>query len=530
MENPSHNDADSLRREIQELRDIQRSVEEPEAFGLELKKSLEDCTLQFESKVEQILCDASEVNFSSDQDLDEFWNYLKNELSTEEAKNAKIADEIEGLSREYVEGYSKLVNDIEGLSCPLELIESLGLEQGRALTNFPCSTPGEDKGNLSSAPVEHNFKIFELGNQLEKSKLNLKSLEELESTFNRFEAIEKIEDAFSGLKIVEFEGNRIRLSLRTFIPNLENLLHNQTIDVAEPPEQNHELLIELMDGTMELKHVEWFGLGTSMLEVSSLKPLASESKGFAFWVELVALGLPSVGYLFYVVCELLHRSMGFTLCAPKSFYWSIRYNAAISDLLYLNLLFGDPLQIFPNDVSISDITDTAKSLSVRRKWYLISYFGSNFQHENSHSATDYRQVYFPVGVLENRSSLEWFVKRVQDRIVLSTLRRFLVKSANSSRHSFDYVDRDETIVAHMVGGIDAFIKLPQGWPLTSSGLTLVSLKSSSQYSQQISLTLLCKVAEVANSLDTNARQTISGFTDRVEEILMQQMTAVTTST
>ncbi|KAH0638186.1 hypothetical protein KY289_038101 [Solanum tuberosum] len=415
MENPSHNDADSLRREIQELRNIQRSVEEPEAFGLELKKSLEDCTLQFESKVEQILCDASEVNFSSDQDLDEFWNYLKNELSTEEAKNAKIADEIEGLSREYVEGYSKLVNEIEGLSCPLELIESLGLEQGRVLTNFPCSTPGEDKGNVSSAPVEQNFKIFELGNQLEKSKLNLKSLEELESTFNRFEAIEKIEDAFSGLKIVEFEGNRIRLSLGTFIPNLENLLHNQTIDVAEPPEQNHELLIELMDGTMELKHVE----------------------------------------------------------------------------------------IFPNDVSISDITDTAKSL---------------------------RQVYFPVRVLENRSSLEWFVKRVQDRIVLSTLRRFLVKSANSSRHSFDYVDREETIVAHLVGGIDAFIKLPQGWPLTSSGLTLMSLKSSSQYSQQISLTLLCKVAEVANSLDTNARQTISGFTDRVEEILMQQMTAVTTST
>lgn len=146
-----------------------------------------------------------------------------------------------------------------------------GLEQGRVLTNFACSTP-EDKGNLSSAPVEHNFKvltsfqyckttqsslillpkcksccqlqmqqqqqffslfvvsnsqlshyvticancqsifgcysvislketlgttyvslfypfcmqIFELGNQLEKSKLNLKSLEDLESTFNRY--------------------------------------------------------------------------------------------------------------------------------------------------------------------------------------------------------------------------------------------------------------------------------------------------------------------------------------------------------
>nr|XP_016475332.1 PREDICTED: uncharacterized protein LOC107797016 isoform X1 [Nicotiana tabacum] len=55
---------------------------------------------------------------------DEFWEYLKNELSTEEAKNAKITDEIEGLSREYVEDYSKLVNGIEGLSCSLELIES----------------------------------------------------------------------------------------------------------------------------------------------------------------------------------------------------------------------------------------------------------------------------------------------------------------------------------------------------------------------------------------------------------------------
>uniref|UniRef100_A0A0V0H973 Putative ovule protein n=1 Tax=Solanum chacoense TaxID=4108 RepID=A0A0V0H973_SOLCH len=60
-----------------------------------------------------------------------------------------------------------------------------------------------------------------------------------------------------------------------------------------------------------------FGLGTSMLEVSSSKPLASESKGFAFWVELVAPGLPSTGYLSYLVCELLHRSGGFTLCAPK---------------------------------------------------------------------------------------------------------------------------------------------------------------------------------------------------------------------
>ena len=62
---------------------------------------------------------------------------------------------------------------------------------------------------------------------------------------------------------------------------------------------------------------QWFGLGTSMLEVSSLKPLASESKVFAFWVELVAPGLPSAGCLSCVVCELLHRSKSYTPCVPK---------------------------------------------------------------------------------------------------------------------------------------------------------------------------------------------------------------------
>ncbi|KAL3341323.1 hypothetical protein AABB24_025729 [Solanum stoloniferum] len=53
------------------------------------------------------------------------------------------------------------------------------------------------------------------------------------------------------------------------------------------------------------------------VEVSRSKSLASENKGFAFWVEFVTPGLPSAGYLSYVVCELLHRSGSFTLCAPK---------------------------------------------------------------------------------------------------------------------------------------------------------------------------------------------------------------------
>lgn len=38
---------------------------------------------------------------------------------------------------------------------------------------------------------------------------------------------------------------------------------------------------------------QWFEFGFSMREVSSSKLLARESKGFAFWVELVAPGLSS---------------------------------------------------------------------------------------------------------------------------------------------------------------------------------------------------------------------------------------------
>ncbi|KAI8566784.1 hypothetical protein RHMOL_Rhmol02G0068800 [Rhododendron molle] len=136
-----------------------------------------------------------------------------------------------------------------------------------------------------------------------------------------------------------------------------------------------------------------------------------------------------------------------------------------------------------------------------------------------------RHFFSTMSMLEMRSPLEWFVRRVQDRIVLCTLRRLLVKFANKSRHSFVYMDRDEIIVAHMVGGVDAFIKMSQGWPVSNNALKLISLKSSSQHSKEISLSFLCKVEEVANSLDVQIRQNISSFVDAVEKILMQQMRA-----
>ncbi|CAL5356151.1 unnamed protein product [Camellia sinensis] len=60
-------------------------------------------------------------------------------------------------------------------------------------------------------------------------------------------------------------------------------------------------------------------------------------------------------------------------------------------------------------------------------------------------------------------------------------------------YSFEYLDRVEIIVAHMVGGVDASLKMSQGWPVSNHALKLISLKHSSQYSKEISPSFLCKV-------------------------------------
>ncbi|KAG5560689.1 hypothetical protein RHGRI_003876 [Rhododendron griersonianum] len=399
---------------ITELREIYGSSndvpEEMTPSGSE--ELLKDCALQLTSKINQVLSEYSDVGALAVDDFDAYLGQLKEDLNSVEVQNAKISSEIEDLMETYVEGgnYShRLESELEGLYCSLDSIASQGIEKVKADGCVDCPAHGE--GELSNAKKDYKFKMLEVSHQNEKNKITLKSLQDLDCTLKRYEAVEKIEDALTGLKVMEFEGNRIRLTLRTYIPTSESLLSQHKIeDITEPLERNHELVIEVLEGTLELKSVE----------------------------------------------------------------------------------------IFPNDVYIGELIDATKS---------------------------FRHFFSTMSMLEMRSPLEWFVRRVQDRIVLCTLRRLLVKFANKSRHSFEYIDRDEIIVAHMVGGVDAFIKMSQGWPVSNNALKLISLKSSSQYSKEISLSFLCKVEEVANSLDAQIRQNISSFVDAVEKILMQQTRA-----
>ncbi|KAJ9153991.1 hypothetical protein P3X46_027372 [Hevea brasiliensis] len=393
-------DLDTFRSELRELEEIYSNCNEMSPSDSD--QLLKDCALQIESKVEQIMTECSDFSFLGIEDLDAFVEHLKEELNTAEAESTKISSEIEVLTRNHVEDFTQLESDIELLKCSLDIISSQDAEKRK---EHGCR---EEQLNSTNAPGECEFEFLKLDNQIEESKVMLKSLQDLDSIFKRIDAVEQIEDTLSGLKVIEFDGICIRLSLRTYLPKLEDLLCQQKIEgAAEPSEVNHELLIEVVNGTMELKNAE----------------------------------------------------------------------------------------IFPNDVYINDIIDAAKS----------------FRQLFSHSS------------METRSSLEWFVRKVQDRIIQCTLRRLVVKHADKSRHSFEYLDRDETIVAHLVGGVDAFIKLSQGWPIARSPLKVLSLKSSDHHSKEISLSFLCKVEEVVNYLDVNVQLNLLIFVEAIEKVLVEQM-------
>ncbi|XP_051152165.1 uncharacterized protein LOC127266089 [Andrographis paniculata] len=389
----------SLRSQIENLRKVDELVD----LGPEEKNFLNNLTSELESKIDSVYSECSS-NFSvlQNNDVDEILLQLKKELGEVEAESADLECEIEELQKRNVEEVDKLQSQLEKLcwSLDIEWQKSEKAKEGIDIETF----------HILDDLVESDskFKLLELSHQIEKNRTNLKSLQDLDAVFKRFEAVEKIEDSLTGVRVIEIEGNSIRLALKTYIPFLDSVLRQQGIEcVIEPLEINHELIIEFIDGTLELNNVE----------------------------------------------------------------------------------------IFPNDVHIDEFINAAKS---------------------------FRQLYPTFSIIKTRSTLEWFVRKVQERMALSTVRRFVLKNSDNSRHSLEYLNRDDMIVAHMVGGIDAFIKLPEGWPLSNMALKLTSLKSTS-HSQEISLSFIGKVVEMANSLNPDLLHNVSFFTNSIEEILMQQM-------
>jgi hypothetical protein len=342
------------------------------------------------------------VKLSDGNLTDAYLEYLRNELQSVEAESAKVSEEIERLSQSHAQDSSRLQRDLEGLLLSLDSMSSQDVEKSKE--NQPSSSSME----VCEVIDDDKFKMFELENQMEEKRMILKSLEDLDSLRKRFDAAEQVEDALTGLKVLEFDGNFIRLQLRTYIQKLDGFLGQHKFDhITEPSELIHELLIYLKDKTTEITKFE----------------------------------------------------------------------------------------MFPNDIYIGDIIEAADS---------------------------FRQVRLHSAVLDTRSSVQWVVAKVQDKIISTTLRKYIVMSSKTIRYTFEYYDKDETIVAHIAGGIDAFLKVSDGWPLLNTPLKLASLKNSDNQSKGISLSLICKVEELANSLDLETRQNLSGFMDAIEKILVEQ--------
>ncbi|KAJ4969036.1 hypothetical protein NE237_015737 [Protea cynaroides] len=451
-------DIETIRSRVKELSEIHRSCKGLSDLSPppESEKLMEDCVLHLGNAMKQITAELLVFDSLGPEELDAYLEKAKEELKMVEAENAKISNEIEVLTKTYAEESTQMESDLDGLNNSLEFIEMQGPQKLQGNGHIGCSISGDNQKILMKA-CDYNFEILELDHQIEKKKIALGTLQDLESVFRRVEAIQQIEDALTSLKIIDFEGNHIRLSLKTFIPTLEDLPCPQKMEISETLIQEHELLIEVIDGTMDLKNVEIF---PNDVFIGELIDAAKSFRQFSSSLSVLEMRSSLECFSVMVIdCILLH------------------------------------FQIFPNDVFIGELIDAAKS---------------------------FRQFSSSLSVLEMRSSLEWFVRKVQDRIRLCTVRRLVVKCANNLRHSFEYSDRDDIITAHMVGGIDAFIKISQGWPLSNSPLKLLSLKSSNNHSQRISLSFLCKVEELVNSLDVKTRKNLSIFVDAVEEILLHQ--------
>ncbi|XP_054804668.1 uncharacterized protein LOC129307782 isoform X2 [Prosopis cineraria] len=379
-------DLPALRSRLEELAELHKRCSEdvPELNSLDAEKLLQDSALELESRIQQIVSECSDVGFLVDGDTDAYFELLKEEHNKVEVESSDIAKELERLTKMHKEESSLLEAKLEELKCSLDYVSLKDLKTAWASEGVDAHMLVDNQSTLTTAHEDNELELLELDNKIDEMKSTVKSLQDIKHMVKWFDVVEQIEDALMGLKVLAFDENCIRLSLQTHMPN---------IDAAEV---NHELLIEVLEGTMKLKNV----------------------------------------------------------------------------------------QVFPNDIYVSDIVDTAKSLS--------------------------------------NSSLQWLIRKVQDRIILSSLRRLAVKDANKSRYSLEYLDRDETIVAHVAGGIDAFIKLSHNWPLFGPPLKLISLKGSDNL-KEISLSFLCKVEKLANSSDSHIRQHVPSFVDAIEKILIEQM-------
>lgn len=323
-----------------------------------------------------------------------YLEWLRKEVGLTEEENRKLSDEISVVEETVFKDTILLDSVIESLEPSLDTIDSEGLKHLEASS--------ESGLNQTNVEKDYIYEVLELDYQIEKSERDLNLLQIQSTSMQRDEEMWQLQSVLSVPKVLECRSNCLRVLLKAPVLTSECVIFGQTLDYAvDSFVSDHELLIELDEGSMELKKV----------------------------------------------------------------------------------------QVFPADVCVNFLIEKLKSS----------------------------------GEAISVPSLGWLIRQCQRQIMINILRRSLVNNANNSRHSFEYFDKDETIVAHLVGAIDAFFKISADWPLSSCGLKLISIRNSGTQPANITLNLLCKTKELANCLELQTRRNLVRFVDAVEEILLREM-------
>ncbi|XP_011620345.1 uncharacterized protein LOC105420020 isoform X1 [Amborella trichopoda] len=394
---------ETIHSRVEELSELRRSCKGIwEQSSDESKEFLNECYSDLKNNIDQFESDFFGIDFAGIDVTEACLEHLNEELNLKKSESTRISNEVDVLIGTFIQESAHLGVELDELNSLLESCCFQGVSKLQGPKSMECPSQGKSQDNPMLANENHNFEVLTLEHKTQNYKTILRSLLNLDSMVERLEAIQQVEDLLFGVKVIEFEKNCIRLSLKTSIPTSWDSLC--FIESCVTP---HELLIEL-DGMFELKGVE----------------------------------------------------------------------------------------IFPNDVYICDIVNTAWSQ---------------------------RNSAFSAPMLDLSNPLEWLVRRVQQRILLCTQRRLFLKDLNTSRYLFRYLDKEDIITAQLMGNIHAYIKVPQNWPLSSCSLKLISIKFSDSHSLENSLGFLCRVEELANSLDVERRNHLLRFVEAIEEILKQQM-------
>ncbi|XP_068664475.1 uncharacterized protein [Aristolochia californica] len=239
---------------------------------------LEDFILQLDRESARISEEFSVLGLLGCEDLDECIEHVKKEISSVEECNAKISEDINVLNETIVGESVRVERDLEQFHSDLGNFASQGLENLQDGATLQDLINGGFKSGPSDARQLYNFEILELDHLIEKKSSTLSVLEDLDCVVQRVKLFEQIDDIVSDVKVIELEGNCIRLSIKTFVPISESrLIQRRQEFLSGQSVVDHELLIELTDGTLQLQTVKIFPDDVFIREVVDAAKLRRQS-------------------------------------------------------------------------------------------------------------------------------------------------------------------------------------------------------------------------------------------------------------